>query len=529
MDKNRKRALITLILVCLYVISRLSYLTKIPIFTDEAIYIRWGQIALQDPAHRFISLEDGKQPLFIWLMIPALKFISDPLVAGRIVSVAAGFISLAATVAVGWILFGETIGWLTGVAYIVSPFFLLYDRLALYDSLTAALMSISLLLSILLAKKPRLDLSLLLGAAIGLGLLTKSSAQFAIFLLPVSLLLMNKWHKDTSFALEQQAKLTNLRVRLLPSEASPSDSERLTANEQISSTSLPRWLALAVLSVSISLVISLLLRLSPLAYMVKLKQQTFIVPLDKFLADPFSRVIGNLSGLNHWLADYLTWPWIVAAAAGIAISFKKFWRQTLFLLSWFIVPYLALAAFGIVLYPRFLLFMAIPLLALVAKGLTIIKDVKVINIILPVIIFSYPASISYRLIFNPLAAPIPQADRGQLLDDWPAGYGIVEVVEILKIESQAHKIFIGTEGTFGLTPYALNIYLKDNPNVEIKGYWPIGNGMPEIVEVAKTGKPTFVLFKDTQIPNPQWPLSLVEKYRKGRSNIFMSLYRVTPQ
>jgi hypothetical protein len=44
---------------------------------------------------------------------------------------------------------------------------------------------------------------------------------------------------NTSFALKLQAKLANLRVRLLPSEASPSDSEWLTANEQISPTSLP--------------------------------------------------------------------------------------------------------------------------------------------------------------------------------------------------------------------------------------------------------------------------------------------------
>ena len=474
-----------------FLATRLLNLTKIPIFTDEAIYIRWGQIALQDPAHRFISLEDGKQPLFVWLMIPALKFISDPLVAGRIVSVAAGFVSLASITAVGWILFGETTAVLAGTAYIVSPFFLLYDRLALYDSLTAALMSVSLLLSILLAKNPRLDLSLLLGGAIGLGLLTKSSAQFAIFLLPMSLLLLT----DKSYK--------NYKIY--------------------------KWLTLSFLSVSISLLISLLLRLSPLGYMVKLKEQTFIVSFDEFFADPLSRFWGNLGGLTHWLTGYLTWPWIIALAAGIAFSFKKFWKQTLFLLSWFIVPYLALAAFGIVLYPRFLLFVALPLLPLIASSVTLIKDIKFINIILPVIIFSYPTFISYQVIFNPLDAKIPQADRGQLMDDWPAGYGIPEVIEILKIESQAHKIFIGTEGTFGLTPYALNIYLKDNPNIEIKGYWPIGNGIPEIIEIARTGKPTFVLFKDTQIPDPEWPLSLVEKYRKGRGNVFMSLYRVTPK
>ena len=65
--------------------TRLTKLTLIPIFTDEAIYLRWAQIALGDPRWRFISLIDGKQPLLIWLFLPFVKYISDPLVAGRIV------------------------------------------------------------------------------------------------------------------------------------------------------------------------------------------------------------------------------------------------------------------------------------------------------------------------------------------------------------------------------------------------------------------------------------------------------------
>ena len=58
------------ILVCfgilfLYFATRIPHLATLPIFTDEAIYIRWGQIAKNDAAWRFISLTDGKQPLFI--------------------------------------------------------------------------------------------------------------------------------------------------------------------------------------------------------------------------------------------------------------------------------------------------------------------------------------------------------------------------------------------------------------------------------------------------------------------------------
>src|SRR3989338_2009720 len=89
MIKNPQLVVIALIIAG-YLATRLTNLTTLPIFTDEAIYIRWGQIGLRDASHRFLSLEDGKQPLFVWLMYPMLKIFSDPLIAGRMVSVMAG-------------------------------------------------------------------------------------------------------------------------------------------------------------------------------------------------------------------------------------------------------------------------------------------------------------------------------------------------------------------------------------------------------------------------------------------------------
>jgi hypothetical protein len=109
------------------------------------------------------------------------------------------------------------------------------------------------------------------------------------------------------------------------------------------------------------------------------------------------------------------------------------------------------------------------------------------------------------------------------LDDWPSGYGINEVVDFINQRSKTEKIFVGTEGTFGLTPAALNIYLKDNKNVEIKGYWPVDTSIQELAEIALTGKPTFLLLKDTQAPKPEWPVEIVGKWRKGKSEIFSIL------
>ena len=89
--KHKWEILTSILLVAAYFVLRLIFLSRLPIFTDEAIYLRWAQIALNDAAWRFISLTDGKQPMFVWAAMVLMKFIHDPLVAGRLVSVATGF------------------------------------------------------------------------------------------------------------------------------------------------------------------------------------------------------------------------------------------------------------------------------------------------------------------------------------------------------------------------------------------------------------------------------------------------------
>ena len=91
------------------------------------------------------------------------------------------------------------------------------------------------------------------------------------------------------------------------------------------------------------------------------------------------------------------------------------------------------------------------------------------------------------------------------------------------------KVYIGTQGTFGLYPYALNIYFRNNTNVHISAYWPVDpeNLPSEILEYAKSHK-TYFVFNENQkeIKNPN--LSLVAKYRKGVGESYMRLYEVSP-
>src|SRR5256885_11558868 len=96
MDFLKKNAWVFLAfgIFTLFFFTRFYNLLSLPIFTDEAIYVRWAQIAKNDATWRFISLTDGKQPLYVWIAMVLMKFIHDPLLAGRTVSVIAGFFSM---------------------------------------------------------------------------------------------------------------------------------------------------------------------------------------------------------------------------------------------------------------------------------------------------------------------------------------------------------------------------------------------------------------------------------------------------
>src|SRR5512133_1702383 len=88
--KENWQYLLVAVLVLALFSLRFFHLTIIPVFADEAIYIRWSEVMKAEGTLRFLPLSDGKQPLFMWLIIPFLKLFSDPLFAGRFVSIIAG-------------------------------------------------------------------------------------------------------------------------------------------------------------------------------------------------------------------------------------------------------------------------------------------------------------------------------------------------------------------------------------------------------------------------------------------------------
>lgn len=500
-SKRHYPILISLGILALYLLTRLFNLMDLPIFTDEAIYVRWAQTALDDPAQRFISLTDGKQPLFIWVGSASLAFISNDLLAVRLVSVTAGL----ATVVGLWLLANELfkdrrVAFLTSFIYVIYPFALICDRLALYDSMVGTLAVWSLYLQVLLVRRRRLDVALITALVMGAGLLTKSSALFFIYLMPASLLLFD-------FKAKTRSK------------------------------DFLKLLGLAAIVVIGALVCALLLRLSPYFYFIADKNTVFIVPVKEWVEHPLMYLANNSKSLLLWLIGYLTIPVILAVVAAPFIR-KDHFKEKLLLFVWFIAPLGALALFGKLIFPRFIFFMTLPLLVLAAYTLIALTDkVKNNGIKAGIIIVTLSGMLgtSFYIVTDISRAPIPETDRSQLVESYTSGIGVEETVSYLIEQSRAQQIYVGTEGIFGLMPDSLQVSFRKDPNVVIKGYWPITADPPEELLQRAGQQPTYFVFyapcpelcdKPGEAPK-DWPLEKVFQIKRP-DGTYYTLYRVKP-
>ena len=481
------------LLLVAYAFTRLTNLASLPIFTDEAIYIRWSQIGMRDAAWRFISLSDGKQPMFTWAMMALLRVFRgwDPLLVGRLTSVIAGCATLIGLWFLSHELFrNKRIAWLTSTLYVMLPFTTWYDRMALYDSMVSTFSVWSLYLGILLAKRLRLDTALLLGMVLAGGMLNKSSGFLSLYFLPVTLLVFD-WQK---------------KHRIL------------------------RFLGLALVAAVLSQLLYSVLRLSPFFYMISQKDNVFVFSLSEWFNQPFRFFAGNLRGMFDWLRQYMTTPLFIAAFVSWFTRWPRL-RERILLVLWWALPFAALANFAKVLYPRFVLFMAMPLVVLSSYTVVHVWEhvrKPFLRFILALALFVPSLYVTSVIVLRPVAAPIPFADRGQFIYDWPAGGGIKEAVTYLRAEATRQKISVFTDGTFGLLPYAVEIYLVDHPNVKITGLWPLPEHVPAAMIQDASVSATYFVMNQTQVAPAAWPLTLIGEYAKGSrvDSKKLRLYRV---
>ena len=461
---------------------RLYHLTLIPVFADEAIYIRWAQVMGAEPTLRFLPLSDGKQPLFMWILMFYVRRLSDPLFAGRILSVVSGLGTTIGIFAVSYILFKNKLVSLTSAfIWAISPFSFFFDRMALVDAMLAVFGVWAMFFAVLTAKTKRLDMAMITGLLLGGALLTKSPAIFIALLIPSTWIFIKK-----------------------PKE-------------------LLKLIPLLVVTYLIGYGMYNILRLGPNFHLISSRNADYVLPISHLwinFKDPFVFHIEEV--FKDWFIKMGPWPILLLGVLGLATGFKKYWKEKLFLLSWFIFPLLVQSEYARVFTVRYILYFLPPFFILSASSFLCKKRVCIIlNSLFIILFLGTSLFFDWRILTNPSLANLPNSERSGYLEEWTAGDGIKEISEYLRSENirePKKKIVVGTEGFFGTLPDGLQMYLNDVPQITVIG---TGLGFKEVpkslLESKQFGNKTYLVVNKSRIDGDpdKLGLKLIAAYPKA--------------
>jgi 4-amino-4-deoxy-L-arabinose transferase-like glycosyltransferase len=473
-------------IVLLAAVIRIYNLTLLPVFADEAIYIRWSQIMSNEATLRFLPLSDGKQPLFMWVLMFIVKRIADPLFAGRMVSVVSGLGSLVGVSVLSYVLTkSKKVALIAALIYAINPFVFFFDRLALVDSMLTMFGVWTFTFAVLTAKTKRLDLAMITGFLLGSAMLTKSTAMFFAILLPATWVFV----KDKK--------------------------------------GLLKLIGLNLVTVVIMFGMYNILRLGPNFNLIASRNQDYIYPLAHIFSKPLDPFLGHLGGVKNYF--FLMGPisLVFLILMGTFVDFKKNIKSILPLLAWGILPILVTMEYFKVVTARYIVY-TIPFFIIIGASAFLAKS-KGIKLILytALIFFTVQAVLfDYKLLTNPDSAPLPSGEKTGYLTEWTAGHGIKEVSEYLKFQASelkpGEKIVVGTEGYFGTLPDGLQMYMQGTDNVVVIG---VGLGfykVPDPLAQSKlAGNETYLVINKSRVSfyADKIGLGLIASYQKSLRDV----------
>ena len=175
-----------------------------------------------------------------------------------------------------------------------------------------------------------------------------------------------------------------------------------------------------------------------------------------------------------------------------------------------------------VLFPRYVLSLGGLMIIPAAYMISLINDKRrylgIIAIFLLSVIY-----FNYTIIFDYKNIPLPKIDRGQYLEDWPAGWGIKEIVSFARSKSKEKPVILLAEGGFGMSGDVLDIYLLPGDKISIKSYWPLNIESLLENQPLLNDSSIYIVFSHRNEFPQDWPIKKIEEYKKpgGRSSMFL--------
>jgi 4-amino-4-deoxy-L-arabinose transferase-like glycosyltransferase len=378
----------------------MTHLLGLPIFTDEMAYIRTGDAVARGQA-LLAELHYGHPPLFSWMEAAVSHLVAaSPLLAGRLTAGLCGIVTCMA-VMLSAAEFG--LSWLvplSGLAYALCPYTVMWDRMALLDGPLAMWGSLALYVTLRAyasATDRQLTVRLVfLGLAIGCGMYTKVEA-LAFTVLPILLALCHP--------------RTDLRTRV----------------------------RIAALPIGTGLLMTAVLLLFPGSTNIVAAMHQHASRVHVLLD-----VLGQVGAVGSWLVVYLTPLGCIMVLFGIWKGWKADPR-------WGIVAgFLVLPLVAYTLMPqtffasRYLVFIAVPGVLLMAFGLyQLLRLPRQLWGGAVLVFFLWAGTQDAWAIINPEQTVFVPFDRYTFVEGWPSGYGFSQAVAMLKRRAHQQAVVIG--------------------------------------------------------------------------------------
>lgn len=421
---SRYPLLIPLLLFCL---THLVYLTRLPIFNDEAIYLDWGYRSLHAPGHLMFSLSDAKPPLGIWLFGLSHSLTpSNVLVSGRFLAVFCGLLTLFGLYKLARLLTSPTTSLLTVFLYSLTPLLVFYNRQALLEAPLTTTFIWSLYLALKINQKPTVRHAAFLTCLFIGSLLIKFSAAILLLSLCLAALALYGYRRTK-----------------------------------------PRFESAVYLASSAfaSLILLIPLFSHPLL-------NSTMSTLSRYAAFNHSISLSHLT--QNWLSLFtvsffhLTLPFFLAGVIGLIKSFKnpRFHLINLtFLLSLAVLILIAttlntryLSPF-LILIPLYSAYTLSPLLKH-RVGKTLIGLILVLTLSLTLFQNAQP-----DLLFAFYQRYTPHSQYQDYIASWTSGYGISETIDYLRHQSSQTPLILATRLDAGNPESAMHAYFATNPRV----------------------------------------------------------------
>lgn len=503
---KKKWWLIPTLIILLYLATHLHQLTLLPVFADEAIYIRWAQLIIDDwQQYLFFPLNDGKTPLFFWLLVPWQFVFSDQLWAARFVSVLIGLLQMFSLAQLVKILGGKKVAqWLSMLFVTILPFWYFHHRLALTDGLLALTLTwvvIGTLQLIKVSSEKKLWWALTAGLSLGLALWSKLPALLLLPALPFYVLT------------KPNSRLKNLL-----------------------------WLAGAVF---FGLVIFISLKLHPAFSQLFGRGSDFLFPWQEVILNrTWQQTVVSWPTYLNYFASYLTWSLLVLNLIGLFASNKKLKRHQQVLILSALIFTGPIALLGRVVYPRYYLPISIFLTAGGALSLQVLIDhclqvklkiwkkigLALVIALLVSNIVSQAGQFIYAALTNPAKLPLVSADQEQYLHKWSAGYGVKPSVTYVQQLAQDQSVAVATEGSFGTLPDGALLYLHrqnvDQIYLEGIGY-PVEALPQKFVKRAKDFDRVLLLVNQNRLQFELEPNRLLKSYCRPHQAPCLQIWDIT--